>query len=49
MLKGRKMTDLTQYIESHDKAKNKNNPFNNDLNLTAMERHYGNANGISSF
>ena len=43
------MTDLTQYIESHDKAKNKNNQFNNDANLTAMEQHYGNTIGISSF
>ena len=43
------MTDLTQYIESHDTAKNKNNPFKDDANLTAMEHHYGNTNGISSF
>ena len=43
------MTDLTQYIESHEEAKNKNNPFYNGTNLTAMEHHYGNSSGISSF
>ena len=49
MLKGRKMTDLTEYIESPDEGKNKSNQFYNGVNLAAMESHYRNINGITSF
>ena len=49
MLKGRKMTDLTEYIESPDEEKNKSSQFYNGVNLAAMESHYRNTNGITSF
>ena len=45
MLKGRKMTDLTKYIESPDDLQNKNN----QLELAAIEYSCRNANGISTF
>ena len=48
MLKGRKMTDLTKYIESSDDLQHKNELYDG-VNVTTIDYPYRNTIGVTSF
>ena len=48
MLKGRKMTDLTKYIESSDDLQYKNELFDG-VNVASIDYPYRNTMGVTSF